>query len=76
MRAWILNGTSLKGLNKAKITNPTKGFEEVIQRARKMERKMRRMRGSSNSSGTSDSSESSESDEEPAKRKEGIGRLK
>ena len=65
MRAWFLNGTSLKGLNKAEITNPTKGFEELIQRAKKMERKMRKTRESSSSSETSTSKGSSELEEEP-----------
>ncbi|MCO5571745.1 hypothetical protein L7F22_025493 [Adiantum nelumboides] len=39
LRAWFLNGSSLKGLAKAEITNPTKSFEDLIQRAMKMERK-------------------------------------
>lgn len=69
MRAWFLNKTSLKGLNKARITNPTNGFKELIQRATKMERK-RTKKGSSSSSEVSNSSESSELEEEPIKKKQ------
>lgn len=69
MRAWFLNGTSLKGLNKAKVINPTKGFEELIQRAQKIERKRKKKAGFSCSKNSS-SSGSSESEEEPAKKKQ------
>ena len=69
MRAWFLNGTSLKGLNKAEITNPTRGFEELIQRARKMEKKISRKKGSSSSLETSSLEESSDLEGEPAKKK-------
>lgn len=68
MRAWFLNGTALKDLNRAEITNPTRRFEELVQRAKKMERKKtRKVRTSS--SETSTSEDSSESDEEPKKKK-------
>ena len=30
LQAWFLNGTLLKELAKAKIKNPTKGFEELV----------------------------------------------
>ena len=69
MRAWFLNGTSLKGLNKAEIMIPTKGFEELIQRAKKMERKMSKKKESSSSLETSTSKESRESEEEPMKKR-------
>lgn len=59
----------MKGLNKAEITNSTKGFKELIHTTRKIERKMRKKKGSPSSLKTSSSSESSESKEELAKKK-------
>lgn len=47
MQAWFLNGTALKGLNKAEKTIPTKIFEDLIQKAKKMERKKTRKTNSS-----------------------------
>lgn len=37
LRAWFLNEIALKGLAKAKITSPTRRFEELVQRDVKME---------------------------------------
>ncbi|MCO5561921.1 hypothetical protein L7F22_015546 [Adiantum nelumboides] len=70
LRAWFLNGSSLKGLAKAKITNPTKSFEDLIQRAMKMERRGTKKGRKESSSESSDSdSSSSKSDNEPANKR-------
>lgn len=61
LRAWFINGTSLKGVAKFEITNPTKTFEELVERAVKMERKgtkRQKIQSSSESSSTDDSSSS------------------
>lgn len=62
LRAWFINGTALKSVAKSKITNPTKTFEELIQRAVRLERKgsKRKRTGSSSGSSSSDSSSSLE----------------
>ena len=39
LRAWFLNGTSLRSLTGSKITNPTKSFEELVKRALKTEQR-------------------------------------
>ena len=36
LRAWFLNGTSLKEVAKAEITNSTRNFDELIQRSLKL----------------------------------------
>ncbi|MCO5555870.1 hypothetical protein L7F22_009415 [Adiantum nelumboides] len=70
LRAWFLNGSSLKGLAKAEITNPTKSFEDLIQRAMKMERKGAKKGRKESSSESSDlDSSSSSSDDEPINKK-------
>ena len=62
LRAWFPNGTSLKGLAKSEITNPTKTFEELVQQAMKMERKgAKRSRKDTSSSDSSNSSSSEDS---------------
>ena len=40
LRAWFLNGTSLRNLTGSEITNPTKTFEELVERALKMEKRL------------------------------------
>ncbi|MCO5549437.1 hypothetical protein L7F22_002908 [Adiantum nelumboides] len=70
LRAWSLNGTSLKGLAKSEITNPMQTFDELVQRAMKMERKgAKRIKKESNSSESSDSDDYSNSDEESLSKK-------
>ncbi|MCO5570003.1 hypothetical protein L7F22_023718 [Adiantum nelumboides] len=70
LRAWFLNGSSLKGLAKAEITNPTKSFENLIQRAMKMERKGTKKGRKESSSESSDSDSSSSSfDNEPVNKR-------
>ncbi|MCO5600078.1 hypothetical protein L7F22_054186 [Adiantum nelumboides] len=64
LRAWFLNGSSLKGLAKAKITNLTKSFKDLIQRAMKMERKGAKKGRKESSSDSSDSDSSSSSSDE------------
>ena len=63
LRAWFLNGTSLRNLIGFEITNPTKSFEERVERALKMENKTtkttkpgKRSRESSSSDNSSSSS--------------------
>ena len=61
-----MNGTALKGLAKAEITNPTKSFEELVERAVKMERKQTKKRSDKTDSlDSSGSDTTSNSDEEP-----------
>ena len=67
MRAWLLNGTTLKGLSKVEITNPTRSFEELVERAVKMEHKQRK--NSKSDSSTSSSSDTMSSLEEELKGK-------
>ena len=78
LRAWFLNGTSLKGLAKSEITNPTKTFEELIQRAMKMERKgakrSRKDTSSSDSINSSSFEDSSGSEEEKQTKKRSKGK--
>ncbi|MCO5575362.1 hypothetical protein L7F22_029162 [Adiantum nelumboides] len=70
LRAWFLNGSSLKGLAKAEITNPTKSFEDLIQRAMKMERKGTKKGRKESSSKSSDADSSSNSyDNEPVNKR-------
>ena len=73
LRAWFLNGTSLKGLAKSEATNPTKTFEELIQRAMKMERKgakrSKKDTSSNDSSNSSSLEDSSGSDEDKPTKK-------
>ncbi|MCO5560876.1 hypothetical protein L7F22_014496 [Adiantum nelumboides] len=70
LRAWFLNGSSLKGLAKAKITNPTKSFKDLIQRAMKMKRKgAKKGRKESSSKSCDSDSSSSSSDDEPVNKK-------
>ncbi|MCO5564628.1 hypothetical protein L7F22_018294 [Adiantum nelumboides] len=70
LRAWFLNGSSLKRLAKAKITNPTKSFKDLFQRAMTMERKGAKKERKESSSKSSDSDSSSISfDDEPVNKK-------
>lgn len=68
LRAWFINGTSLKGVAKTETTNPTKTFEELVERAVKMERKGTKRQRTESSSSSSSSSDSS-SDEEPVEKR-------
>ncbi|MCO5552989.1 hypothetical protein L7F22_006509 [Adiantum nelumboides] len=73
LRAWFLNGTLLKGLAKAKITNPTRSFKELVERALKIERKgIKENKGGKclkvASLSLSNSSSESSSEEEAAKK--------
>ncbi|MCO5594520.1 hypothetical protein L7F22_048552 [Adiantum nelumboides] len=70
LRACFLNGSSLKGSAKLEITNPTKSFEDSIQRAMKMERKGAKKGRKESSSKSSDSNSfTSSSDDEPVNKK-------
>lgn len=60
-------GLFLKGVAKSEITNPTRTFEELVEREVKMERKGAKRQRLESSSASSSSSGSS-SDEEPAER--------
>ena len=68
LRAWFVNQTSLKDLAKLEITNPTKTFEGLVERALKLERqtaksKKQSRESSSSSNSTSNSLESLDSKE-------------
>ena len=62
-----MNGTSLKDLARSKITNPTRTFEELAERALKMEKKKARgakkieQESSNNSSNSGNSLDTSSS---------------
>lgn len=64
MRAWFVNGTSLKDLKEVEKANPTKGFEKLIWRAKIMERKTTKKRNRFNASTTSTLQQSSNSQKE------------
>lgn len=77
LRAWFLNGTTLKSLAKSEITNPTRSFEELVERAVKMERKgTKRQRESSSDSSSSEGGSSSEDSSSKTKVQQELKRLR